>query len=217
MRIVMLGPPGAGKGTQAQLLEKRCDVWQISTGDLLRMHRTENTPLGRQASEFMDRGELVPDSLIIAIVESALGGVESFILDGFPRTVPQAEALDVLLERLTVPLDAVVLFKATRDVLVSRLTSRWVNPRNGRSYNSISMPPLVAGIDDEDGGPLEQRVDDRPDTVANRLDVYDRQTAPLVEYYRTKGKLVEIDALAEVPAVTDAIIAGIDQVSRVAS
>ena len=142
MRIVMLGPPGAGKGTQAQILEQRYDVWQVSTGDLLRMHRTENTTLGKQASDYMDRGELVPDSLIIAIVESALEGVESFILDGFPRTVAQAEALDHLLERMRVPLDAVVLFHATHDALVQRLTARWVNPRTGRSYNTITMPPV---------------------------------------------------------------------------
>ena len=215
MRVVMLGPPGAGKGTQAQILEKRFDVWQVSTGDLLRMHRTEGTPLGVKASEYMDRGELVPDALIIAIVESALGGIENFILDGFPRTVTQAEALDVMLERLALPLDAVILFQATRDVLVSRLTSRWVNPRNGRSYNSITMPPRVAGIDDDDGGPLEQRIDDRPETVNNRLDVFDKQTAPLIAYYREKGKLIELDALAEIDAVTSAIIQGIDRLSGV--
>ncbi len=205
----MLGAPGAGKGTQAQILEKRFDVWQISTGDLLRMHRHEGTPLGLQASEYMDRGELVPDSLIIAMVETALGGVEDFILDGFPRTVAQAQALDALLDRLGLPLDAVILFEATPEALFSRLTARWVNPRSGRSYNSITRPPLVAGVDDEDGGPLEQRIDDQPDTVRNRLAVYERQTTPLIEYYRETGKIVAIDALADVVSMTESIVDGI--------
>jgi adenylate kinase len=210
MRTVLLGPPGAGKGTQAQILEKEHNAWQISTGDLLRMHRSEGTPLGLQAAEFMDRGELVPDLLIIAMVESALQSIDSFILDGFPRTVPQAEALDELLLRFATPLDAVVLLRAPRELLMARLTARWINPRSGRSYNSITMPPKVAGLDDEDHGPLIQRDDDRPATVQKRLDVYDEQTAPLVAYYRGKQKLIEIDASEDVEAITGSILTALD-------
>jgi adenylate kinase len=210
MRTVLLGPPGAGKGTQAQILEKEHNAWQISTGDLLRMHRSEGTPLGLQAAEFMDRGELVPDLLIIAMVESALQSIDSFILDGFPRTVPQAEALDELLLRFATPLDAVILLRAPRELLMARLTARWINPRSGRSYNSITMPPKVAGLDDEDHGPLIQRDDDRPTTVQKRLDVYDEQTAPLVAYYRGKQKLIEIDASEDVEAITGSILTALD-------
>jgi adenylate kinase len=210
MRTVLLGPPGAGKGTQAQILEKEHNAWQISTGDLLRMHRSEGTPLGLQAAEFMDRGELVPDLLIIAMVESALQSIDSFILDGFPRTVPQAEALDELLLRFATPLDAVILLRAPRELLMARLTARWINPRSGRSYNSITMPPKVAGLDDEDHGPLVQRDDDRPATVQKRLDVYDEQTAPLVAYYRGKQKLIEIDASEDVEAITGSILTALD-------
>jgi adenylate kinase len=206
MRTILLGPPGAGKGTQAQILEKQHNAWQISTGDLLRMHRTEGTPLGKEAGEYMDRGELVPDDLIIKMVQGAIEGIDSYILDGFPRTVPQAEALDAMLERLDCPLDAVILLQVPRENLISRLTSRWVNPRNGRSYNSITMPPKVAGIDDEDGGPLIQRSDDQPETVAKRLDVYTAQTKPLADYYRKQGKLVEVDATQEVDVITLAIL-----------
>lgn len=210
MRTVLLGPPGAGKGTQAQILEKEQNAWQISTGDLLRMHRSEGTPLGLQAAAYMDRGELVPDLLIIAMVESALQSVDSFILDGFPRTVPQAEALDELLLRLGSPLDAVILLYAPRELLMARLTARWVNPRTGRSYNSITMPPKVAGLDDEDGGPLIQREDDQPATVKKRLDVYDEQTAPLVEYYRERQKLIEVDATQDVDVITGSILTALD-------
>jgi len=217
MRIILLGPPGAGKGTQAQILEKNHNVWQVSTGDLLRMHRTEGTPLGLEAAEYMDRGALVPDSLIIAMVESALRGVDSFILDGFPRTVPQAEALDVLLERMNYPLDAVILLQVPREVLFERLTARWVNPRTNRSYNTISMPPKVAGIDDEDGSKLVQRSDDQPETVAKRLDVFDEQTAPLIEYYRKVGKLIEINAYQDVDTITAEILSGIERASGVKS
>jgi adenylate kinase len=202
MRLIFLGPPGAGKGTQARILERRFGARQISTGDILREHRAEGTSLGREAEGYMRRGELVPDGLIIDMVAGELEKHPSgFILDGFPRTVAQAEAFDALLARKGWPLDAVVLFDADRETLVSRLGARWSNPRNGRTYNALTNPPKVAGIDDEDGGPLIQRVDDLPETVAKRLDVYDRQTHPLIEYYRKAGKLVEVDGLQSVDDV----------------
>jgi adenylate kinase len=207
IRVVFLGPPGAGKGTQAQILERRYGVRQISTGDILRRHRQEGTPLGKEAQAFMDRGDLVPDALIIKMFEEELSdGSQGFILDGFPRTVPQAEALDALLARLALPLSAVILFDIGREELIKRLTGRWTNPRTGRVYHEIYDPPKRPGIDDDDGGPLVQRPDDRLETVVKRLDVYEAQTAPLVDYYRKTGLLVTIDATRPVETVTQQIV-----------
>lgn len=202
MRLIFLGPPGAGKGTQARILEQRFGTRQISTGDILRDNRTKGTELGKEAEAYMKRGELVPDDVIINMIARELTKTTSgFIMDGFPRTIQQATALDQLLAESGWPLDAVVLFDADRDTLISRLSARWSNPRNGRTYNSITNPPKAAGIDDEDGGPLVQREDDRAETVAHRLDVYDEQTRPLIDYYEGTGKLVEIDALQSVDDV----------------
>ena len=202
MRLIFLGPPGAGKGTQARILEQHFGAKQISTGDLLREHRKNGTDLGKAAEGYMNSGALVPDELIVTMIEGELSKHPSgFIMDGFPRTVAQAEAFDEMLERKGWPIDAVVLFDADRETLVERLSARWTNPRNGRTYNTLTNPPNVAGLDDEDGGPLEQRPDDKPETVAKRLDVYESQTRPLVDYYQKTGKLVEIDALQDVNTV----------------
>ena len=207
MRLIFLGPPGAGKGTQARILEQRFGARQVSTGDILREHRAQGTTLGRQAEGFMQRGELVPDELIVAMIETELEKYpDGFVMDGFPRTVAQAEAFDALLERKGWSLDGVVSFDADRETLLGRLTSRWTNPRNGRTYNAISNPPAVAGVDDEDGGPLVQRDDDKAETVAKRLDVYEAQTKPLIEYYAKAGKLVEVDGLAPVDQVSHQLL-----------
>ena len=213
VRLIFLGPPGAGKGTQARIVEERFGARQISTGDLLREHRARKSELGSQAEGFMQRGELVPDALIISMIESELDAHAGtgFVMDGFPRTIAQAEAFDAMLARKGWALDGVVLFDADRATLMERLTSRWTNPRNGRTYNTLSNPPHVIGIDDEDGGPLVQREDDKPETVATRLDVYDAQTKPLVAYYRAQGNLIEIDGLAPVSEVTSALIAAVQQ------
>ncbi len=213
MRLIFLGPPGAGKGTQAQVLGERFGIVQISTGDLLRRHRTEGTELGKAAEGYMQRGELVPDELIIAMIErelDALGG-RGFVMDGFPRTVAQAEALDASLARKGWALDRVILFRVPDDELVRRLSARWVNPRTGRVYNTITNPPRTAGIDDEDGGPLVQREDDRPETVARRLRVYAEQTLPVVEYYRARGLLTELDATRSVGEVTHELLHALRQ------
>jgi adenylate kinase len=203
MRLIFLGPPGAGKGTQARILEHEFAAKQLSTGDLLREHRVQGTELGKSAEGYMQRGELVPDDLIISMIEGELEKLPGgFIMDGFPRTVAQAQAFDAMLARKSWPLDAVVLFDADRNTLIERLASRWINPRNGRTYNALTNPPRVAGIDDEDGGDLKQRDDDKAATVAKRLDVYDEQTRPLVDYYRKTGKLVELDGLRDVASVT---------------
>jgi len=210
MRVVFLGPPGAGKGTQARLLHDRFGLEQISTGDLLRENIARQTALGKSAEEYMQQGRLVPDDLVIEMIARELERAsDGFVLDGFPRTVTQADALDALLARRGTPLDAAVLFSGNRAALVARLSARWTNPRTGRTYNTLTDPPKVAGIDDEDGGPLVQREDDRPETVTKRLDVYDEQTRPLVEYYRKAGKLVQIDALASVQTVADRIAAAL--------
>lgn len=202
MRLIFLGPPGAGKGTQARILEERFGTHQISTGDILRENRAKGTELGKKAESYMKAGELVPDDVIIGMIAPELAKARSgFVMDGFPRTTQQATAFDEMLLANGWPLDAVVLFEADRKTLIDRLSARWTNPRNGRTYNSITNPPRVAGIDDEDGGPLKQREDDRAETVAHRLDVFDAQTKPLIAYYRKTGKLVEIDALKSVDDV----------------
>ena len=206
MRLVFLGPPGAGKGTQAKVLEERFGARQISTGDILRANVKDGTPLGARAKSFMDAGDLVPDDVIIGMMESELGASASFVLDGFPRTVAQARALDATLAKLGLPLSAVLLFDANRETLIERLTGRWTNPRSGRTYHSVFNPPKVAGIDDEDGGPLEQRRDDTREVVVERLATYDEKTAPLVDYYAGTGLLVRIDGLKPIDAVTAEVL-----------
>jgi adenylate kinase len=206
MRVVFLGPPGAGKGTQARRLHERFGLEQISTGDILRENLVRGTALGKAADGYMSRGQLVPDDLMIEMIEHEVERApDGFVMDGFPRTVAQAKALDALLARRGTPLDAAVLFAGERSALVARLAARWTNPRTGRTYNALTNPPKTPGVCDEDGGVLVQREDDRPETVVKRLEVYDLQTKPLVEYYRKAGKLVEVDALAKVAAVAERI------------
>ena len=205
IRLVFLGPPGAGKGTQAKFLEDRFGVRQISTGDILRRNVAQQTELGQQAKSFMNSGKLVPDDLIIAMMAGELAATDSFILDGFPRTVAQAEALDGLLARLALPLTAVLLFEADRDTLFARLTGRWTNPRSGRTYHTIFNPPAVAGVDDEDGGPLLQRPDDTAEVVTKRLATYELETAPLIAYYDPRGNVIRIDSLRPIDDVAQAV------------
>jgi len=200
--VIFLGPPGAGKGTQAKILEERYGAVQIAPGDILRRHRREGTELGKLAQSYMDSGALVPDDVIIKMMEGELAANPSVILDGFPRTSAQAEAFDAMLARSGQTLTAVIHFNADRASLIERLTGRWTNPRTGRTYHEKFNPPKVAGIDDDDGGPLTQREDDRLEAVSKRLEVYDEQTKPLIEHYAKTGKLVDIDALRPVDDVT---------------
>ena len=207
MILVFLGPPGAGKGTQAQRLEKQFGYRQISTGDILRANRRDKTPLGLEAQSYMDRGALVPDDVIISMMDPVLDAAGNVILDGFPRTVAQARALDDLLRRKRKSAVA-VLFDVDRDVLTERLTGRWTHEASGRTYHTVHNPPRVAGIDDVSGEPLIQRPDDKEETIRTRLAVYDDQTAPLIAYYddASDPRLTRIDALAPIDAVTEQLV-----------
>jgi adenylate kinase len=203
MNLIFLGPPGAGKGTQAKVLEERCGYRQISTGDILRRHVAEGTPLGVEAKSYMDRGDLVPDDLIIRMMEHELTNPAEIILDGFPRTVPQARALDELLIRHKRGAVA-VLFDVDFDVLTERLTGRWTHAASGRTYHVLFNPPRVPGTDDVTGEALMQRPDDRPETIRTRLATYEQSTAPLIGYYDDPAdpRLERIDALAPIADVT---------------
>jgi len=204
MRVVLLGPPGAGKGTQARRLATRWSVPQIATGDMLREAVAHGTKLGLEARRYMDAGELVPDSVIIGLVRERLAqpdGRKGFVLDGFPRTAAQAEALDQLLEAEGTPLDRVVLFQIADEDLVARLTGRRVCRNCGRNYHVTLSPPRTSGVCDHCGGELYQRTDDEEATVRRRLAVYVRDTRPLVDYYRRRGLLATISGAAAVDAV----------------
>ncbi len=197
MRLIFLGSPGAGKGTQAAVLKERHGVAHISTGDILRDNVRNGTVLGTAAKGYMDSGRLVPDDVIISMMEERLVQPDckkGFILDGFPRTVPQAEALDVLLERLGIVLDGVVLFDVPGKVVVERLTGRRVCGKCGAVFHATFKKTRVPGICDLCGGDLVQREDDKEEVVLKRLAVYEEQTAPLIGYYERKKNLVRVDA-----------------------
>jgi adenylate kinase len=207
MNLIFLGPPGAGKGTQAKVLEERFGYRQVSTGDILRANKRDKTPLGLKAQSYMDSGALVPDDVIIDMMEPVLDAAGNVIFDGFPRTVAQAKALDDLLRRKGKSAVA-VLFDVDRDVLTGRLTGRWTHEASGRTYHADHNPPKVAGIDDVTGEPLIQRPDDKEETIRTRLAVYDEQTSPLIAYYDDPrdARLVRLDALAPIAAVTEQLV-----------
>jgi len=201
MDVIFLGPPGAGKGTQAKILESEFGYRQLSTGDLLRAHRAQGTELGKTAQGYMDRGELVPDELIIKMVEGELSS-GNVLFDGFPRTVAQAEALDALLEKLGRRAMA-VHFDIDDELLFERLTGRWTHPASGRVYHEKFSPPKAAGIDDVTGEALIQRSDDKAETIRKRLDEYHAKTAPLVHYYEKQGQLKTVDADRAIDGVSN--------------
>lgn len=207
-RVIFLGAPGAGKGTQARRLAAGSGVPQVATGDMLREAVAEDTPLGREAKRFMDQGALVPDEVVIGLVDERLSRPDAgagYVLDGFPRTVPQAEALDALLRRRGQDLDRVVFFDVSRDELLRRLTGRRICRQCGTAFHLVSAPPKVEGRCDQCGGELYQRDDDAESTVARRLDVYQTQTAPLLDYYRKRGLLVRVAGEGPVERVAAAI------------
>ena len=205
MRLVLLGPPGAGKGTQAAQLVERFQIPQISTGDILRQQVQDNTMLGVRARTYMDRGEYVPDELVVEMVMERLeepDAQKGFILDGFPRTVPQAQALETALADAGRPLSAVLKFSIADDMAVRRLTARWTCPNCKRTYNLEFKPPAKEGICDFCGYELERRSDDDELTVRRRIEVYREQTAPLELFYWERGLLREVNAQAREADVT---------------
>jgi adenylate kinase len=206
MRLVLLGPPGAGKGTQAQRLTDRYGIPQISTGDILRDNVQSGTTLGIQARSYMDRGEYVPDPVVVKMVMRRLqepDAEKGFILDGFPRTVPQARALEAALEEAGTPLSAVLKFIISDDMAVRRLLNRWTCPTCKTTYNLEFKPPKDDLTCDNDGTPLERRADDDDLTVRRRLAVYQEQTEPLEQFYRERGELREVNAEAREDTVTE--------------
>lgn len=195
MRLVLLGPPGAGKGTQAQVLSKDLNIPHISTGDMLREALKAASPLGLEAKVYMEKGALVPDELVIALVKERLSKSDArkgFILDGFPRTPEQAKSLDESLKELKMPLDVVLYFKTSLAVIIRRLSGRRVCGQCGKNYHQVNFRPKAEGVCDVCGSKLVQRPDDREGTIERRLKVYEGQTAPLIDYYKRKNILSEI-------------------------
>ena len=215
MNIVLMGLPGAGKGTQAEKIVEKYGIPHISTGDMFRAAIKEGTELGLKAKAFMDEGKLVPDEVTIGIVHERLSQPDcekGFLLDGFPRTVPQAEALDSILEELDRPVEHTINIEVEKDELIARLSGRRICKTCGASYHLIFNPPAVEGKCDKDGGELYTREDDNPETVANRLEVNMNQAQPLLDFYQAKGVLTNIDGQQDINKVfadLDALLQGI--------
>jgi adenylate kinase len=206
--LIFLGPPGAGKGTQSKRIAQSCAVPHLSTGDMLRDAISRGTDLGRRVQPIMERGDLVPDDLVMKMIEERLDREDcagGFVFDGFPRTLPQAEQLDRILDRKGFGKPIVVEFDVSPEKLLRRLAGRWMCSVGGEIYNVYDAPPKVPGICDHDGGKLIQRRDDRPEVVKGRLAAYERQTKPLAEYYRRQGVLDTIDASASMGEVSRAL------------
>ncbi len=213
MRVILLGSPGSGKGTQAKAITEKFHIPQISTGDMLRAAVREGTPLGLEAKKVMDAGQLVSDDIILGLIKERIARDDcknGFLLDGFPRTIAQAEGL----EALGVPIDHVVEFVVDDEEIVRRMSGRRVHPGSGRSYHVTFNPPQHEGKDDATGEPLIQRDDDKEETVRKRLQVYHEQTKPLVDYYRRKAsegavKFASIDGVGSLDTVTERLFAAL--------
>lgn len=209
MNLILLGPPGAGKGTQARRLEDGRGLVQLSTGDMLRAMVKEGGPLGQQAQEIMSAGKLMPDELMVQIIGERISKPDvkgGFILDGFPRTVAQAEALDKMMEEKGLKLDGVIEMKVVDDVLVERICGRYTCAKCGKGYHDKFELPAVAGVCDSCGGTeFKRRADDNADTVKTRLAQYHEQTAPILPYYASRGVLKTVDGMAEIDEVTNQI------------
>jgi adenylate kinase len=217
VRVVLVGPPGAGKGTQAQFLASHLSIPKISTGDIFRDNVSHGTALGRRAQAYMERGDLVPDEVTIAMVTDRLADEDAqagFLLDGFPRNVPQAETFKKMLLSLDTRLDVVLELVVDDDEVVRRLSGRRTCRRCGRIWHESFDPPLVAGICDDCGGELFQRDDDREETIRHRLEVYQEQTAPLVSFYADEGTLLGLDATGPVDEITDRALGALRRFMR---
>lgn len=214
MRLILLGPPGVGKGTQANKLIERYHIPQIATGDMLREHVRNGTELGHTAKEYMDAGQLVPDDIILELVKSRLQEPDAhsgFILDGFPRSVPQAVALTAVLQELDADLDGIIALDVNHDMIMARISARRSCKDCGAVYNLTNNPPKKLGVCDKCGGTdLYLRADDKPETIKDRLVVYDRHTQPLFAYYRPTGLLHEIDGTGSVAEIFSSIMEALD-------
>ncbi|MCJ7457827.1 MAG: adenylate kinase [candidate division Zixibacteria bacterium] len=214
MNFIFLGSPGAGKGTQAALLSEKLGIPHISTGDMLREEFKKGTFLGLKVKAFMAKGELVPDQVILEVMRKRLEEKDceaGFILDGFPRTLVQAEDLDALLKEINKRIDRVVKIRVSKETVVKRLSARLVCPQCGADYNLETRPPRQAGICDLCGGILEQRIDDRKDVILNRLQVYEKQTQPVESYYQKQEKLLEINGEKDKDLVLQEILNSISK------
>lgn len=212
MYIILLGAPGAGKGTQAAMLMDKMKLVQVASGDLFRKALREQTELGKKAKFYMDKGQLVPDEITIQMVLERLAAPdvkEGAILDGFPRNIEQAKALDKALKEKSKAIDKVVNIKVSEEEVLKRLSGRWVCRNCQTPYHEVDNPPKVKGICDRCGGELYQRDDDKPETIKNRLLVYQKETAPLIDYYKKAGKLVEVVSEGGPEAVNKRIIAAL--------
>ena len=214
MNIILMGLPGAGKGTQASEIVKKFPIPHISTGDMFRKAIKDETDLGKEAKSYMDRGELVPDEVTVGIVKERISeddAKKGFLLDGFPRTIEQAEALNNIMSELDREIDAVINIEVPEEELMNRLTGRRICEKCGTTYHLVFNPPKVEGICDIDGGKLYQREDDNPETVSNRLSVNVKQSKPILEYYEEKGVLKNIDGANDIDQVTKDVIDILDQ------
>jgi adenylate kinase len=201
MKIILLGAPGAGKGTQAKIISEKMAIPHISTGDIFRANIKGNTPLGLKVEGYLDKGELVPDELTVDIVKDRLGNpdcAKGYILDGFPRTIPQAEYLDKVLTEMNEKVDVALLIDVEDEDIIKRMSGRRVCTNCGMTYNVVFNPTKVEGICDVCNSPVIQRADDAAETVLNRLETYHNQTQPLIEYYEKAGKLVVAEGASEV-------------------
>ena len=210
LHLIFLGAPGTGKGTQAKILTNSINITQISTGDILRAEMKANTPLGIRAKEYIDKGHLVPDDLMIDMIRNKISSPDfpvSWIMDGFPRTLPQAVEFDKLLKEFKLPVTMVVDFQVPMDVLIDRLTSRRICSGCGISYNTITNPSSKGDICEKCEGKLYQRTDDSLDSVKERMVVYEKQTAPLIEYYKKQNLYKEVDGTQEIQKIQKDLIA----------
>ncbi|NTW08186.1 MAG: adenylate kinase [Anaerolineaceae bacterium] len=213
MYIVLLGPPGAGKGTQAEVISEKMGLIHVSSGDLFRENIKNETELGKLAQGYISRGELVPDEVTIGMVQNRLmrpDNTKGALLDGFPRTPAQAQALDAMLQGSGAAIKVVPYISVPEDVLIERLSGRWTCRAASHVFHSIYNPPRKNGVCDVDGSELYQREDDKPETVLNRIQVFNKQTQPLIAYYRGNGLLVEIDGTQEIGKVTSDLIKAIE-------
>lgn len=215
MIVVLMGPPGAGKGTQAANLADRLGLVHVASGDLFREALDEGTPLGLQAKAYMERGELVPDDIVVTMVLERISRPDcapGVVLDGFPRTLPQAKALDAALASQGRPVDVALNLQVPEEVVLKRLTGRRICRDCQTPYHVVFNPPAREGVCDRCGGPLYQREDDQEETVRHRLEVYREQTAPLISYYRQRGLLREVDGTGEVVVVTERLVRALEEV-----